>query len=187
MPTNIERPLDGRLPTVLGVRRDPPAVAQVTEGIHWLAPAFVEPLFVAAEPTEKKELLYRWGELTDGASDNESEVMSVHDPATERASEIYSTLADAERRAVVTYLATNGGTATVSDLVRELPDQPPPEDGVDAERLRRLRLLHRHLPKMDGADVLEYDRDGRRVTLTRTGRAVETTMHQLEETLRDLG
>lgn len=111
--------------------------------------------------------------------------MSVHESTTDRVSELHSVLADGERRAVVTYLASNGGAATVSVLVRDLPGRQASEE-VDADRIRQLRLLHRHLPKMASAGVVEYDRDGQRVTLTRTGHAVETTMRHMEETVRDL-
>lgn len=81
---------------------------------------------------------------------------------------VYAVLADGERRAILGDLAADGGSRSVSTLEEHFGDR---EDGA---RSFRIRLTHKHLPKMTAAGIVTYDRDDERVTLTRTGRRAET-------------
>lgn len=82
---------------------------------------------------------------------------------------IFEILRSSRRREVLLYLDTNGGEATIGDLAEHIAAR---ENGVDRSELttsQRKRvyvgLYQMHLPKMDGYDVVEWDKEGGSVRL----------------------
>lgn len=71
----------------------------------------------------------------------------------ERVDELLSVLGDDERRAIITHLQDDPtGTASLDALATVLaPDAPTERDRA------RIRLHHRHLPKLDRTPLLSYD------------------------------
>jgi hypothetical protein len=97
---------------------------------------------------------------------------------------VYSILADGERWAIVQDLAANGASGTISELVQQAAERNDGFSGRD-EQAFRIRVHHKHLPKMADANVAEYDHDDERVALTATGKQVEAVRKQTAEVLRN--
>lgn len=71
----------------------------------------------------------------------------------DRKDELLTTLADARRRAILTYLQeAPRDVATVETLADELDTRDPGRDDVT-----EVTLVHSDLPKLDAAGVIEFD------------------------------
>lgn len=72
-------------------------------------------------------------------------------PDSERIDELYDLLANRHRRAVLAYFReASSEVASVSDIAEEISD-------YGGEERARLQLHHYALPRLDAADVVEYD------------------------------
>ena len=75
---------------------------------------------------------------------------------------VFHALADARRRCVVRLLHDHG-SLTLADLADEVASRERgarlPDVSGDAVRDVYLSLYHRHLPRLEAADVAEYDQE----------------------------
>lgn len=88
---------------------------------------------------------------------------------------VFELLSSARRRMVLYYLRRHGGSATVSDLAKQIAAM---ENDIDVEDLTRqqqkrvyVSLYQTHIPKLDESGIIDYDDESGEVTLT--NRAVE--------------
>ncbi|ELY64556.1 DUF7344 domain-containing protein [Natrinema versiforme] len=91
-------------------------------------------------------------------------------------------LADKRRRAALQYLAETGGDATLTELAVEIAAQEASADpnaisdhGDVSSRDRRtvqVSLHHTHIPKLQHAEVVEYDTETETIELTDRGRTL---------------
>ena len=91
-------------------------------------------------------------------------------------------LADRRRRAVLRYLDRSDGTATLTELAEAIasesrnPDPSTISDlaGASSRDVRavRISLHHVHVPKLDAAGAIEYDRQTETLTLLDEGRSL---------------
>lgn len=91
-------------------------------------------------------------------------------------------LADRDRRAVLRYLDRSGGTATLTELAEAIatetrnPDPATISDLADVSsrdvRELRISLHHVHVPKLDAAGAIDYDRTTETLTLLGQGRTL---------------
>ncbi|MFC7081107.1 DUF7344 domain-containing protein [Halorussus caseinilyticus] len=71
--------------------------------------------------------------------------------------QLFEVLADGYRRRVLAYLDdTDDGIAAFSELVEHVADDSDGESTDDHERIA-VNLHHNHLPKLEDANVVEYD------------------------------
>ena len=88
---------------------------------------------------------------------------------------VFSILSNQRRRHVIRYLDRNRGTASLRDLAERIAawENDVPESEVDYKQRKRVYTsLHQtHLPKLDEAGVVEYDRN--RGTITLADRAAD--------------
>jgi len=75
--------------------------------------------------------------------------------------DVFDVLSADRRRHVLYVLYCRPGPVTLRDLA----DATTPESGTDVERVTA-ELAHVHLPKLDDAGVVEYDRDDGSASLT---------------------
>lgn len=94
----------------------------------------------------------------------------------DRIDAVHSILADGERRSIIRTLSAAGTPMSVSTLVDRVAEDRD-------ETPVRVRLYHQHLPKMDDAEIVEYDRDAGRVVLTSTGRRADAVATRTTELL----
>lgn len=87
-----------------------------------------------------------------------------------RVDELLRVLSRARRRVVLRSLLTRGGETTLDELVADLA-----ESADRSESRARIALQHNHLPKLEEADVVEYDPETGRVDYRRNP-AVETLL-----------
>ena len=75
---------------------------------------------------------------------------------------VFHALADARRRCVVNLLHDHG-SISLPDLADEVVSREEgtrlPDVSADAVRDAYLSLYHRHLPRLEAADVAEYDQE----------------------------
>ncbi|ADB60863.1 hypothetical protein Htur_1979 [Haloterrigena turkmenica DSM 5511] len=91
-------------------------------------------------------------------------------------------LADRNRRAVLRYLDRSDGTATLTELAEAIatdtrnPDPTTISDLADVSsrdvREVRISLHHLHVPKLDAAGAIDYDRKTETLTLLDQGRTL---------------
>lgn len=81
--------------------------------------------------------------------------------------EIFETLSDGERRAILDDLVGTGGELAVACLIERFRDREH-ASSRDADRYH-IRLRHQHLPKMASAGIVYYDDDTEHVVLTEVG------------------
>lgn len=83
-------------------------------------------------------------------------------PSGDKYDAIFGVLADQRRRLSLQYLLNSDTSVTVDELTTELAaheSQVPvtgPGSGGERDAIK-VSLVHKHLPKMDEADVIEYD------------------------------
>lgn len=71
--------------------------------------------------------------------------------------ELFEILADGERRRLLGYLqGADGDVATFSELVEHVSDEPDALSDDDPDRVA-VNLHHNHLPKLEAANIVEYD------------------------------
>lgn len=75
--------------------------------------------------------------------------------------EVYEVLANRERRRIISILQNANEPLALAEIATELAEREGLEGEERWERADRLRieLYHCHLPKLDKADVVEYDED----------------------------
>lgn len=80
-------------------------------------------------------------------------------------SERHDLLASARRRTLLAVLADADGTVGVEELARTVADREPADAGTrgDGATDVQVALHHVHLPKLDQADLVEYDWDAMQV------------------------
>jgi hypothetical protein len=93
-----------------------------------------------------------------------------------------SLVADPQRRAVIDCLRQHRNNAvTVDELVDKLTSRPQfARQQPDTESLE-IRLRHCHLPKLDEADVVEYDTGNGTVRYHRTPKLTKLVEYVSEE------
>lgn len=78
-------------------------------------------------------------------------------------------LAHARRRELLQLLNEIETPVELDDLTRELvvQEEEAPVSEIDREQLRKCKitLYHHHIPKLDDADVVEFDADRRTVAM----------------------
>lgn len=99
-------------------------------------------------------------------------------------------LADSRRRMLLSHLAETGGDAPLAELAVEIatreadatPSAISDHGGISSRDRRtvRISLHHTHVPKLETAGAVDYDRETETVTLTDTGR----TLLDREEAVR---
>jgi DNA-binding transcriptional ArsR family regulator len=79
---------------------------------------------------------------------------------------LYDVLANGRRRRIIACLAEQDGSVTSTELAEAIARRDA-ETAGDGERTDSIRasLYHAHLPKMDDAGVVAYDRDRETVRL----------------------
>ena len=97
---------------------------------------------------------------------------------------VFDLLADADRRAVLTILREHGALDERA-LARRVADRRD----VTAERVRdvQVALWHVHLPKLDGAALVDHDDDAGRVEPGPALAAVEPLLAYVEDHESDAG
>ncbi len=96
--------------------------------------------------------------------------------------EIHDILRNDRRRAAITVLTEEGGSATIRELSERIAslesgEDPPPRN------LRQsvyVSLHQTHLPKLDALDIVDYDTDTKRVDLREEAADVKAHMGQPE-------
>ena len=91
---------------------------------------------------------------------------STDEPSTDIA---FSVLADESRRLAVEELFGRAGPISLADLAAAVADRHPDEPAGRSETEIATALHHSHLPKLDDADLVDYDPRSKTVTAVRTG------------------
>lgn len=89
---------------------------------------------------------------------------------------VLDVLSDKRRRLVLEYLLRRDDSATVEELIDHVVAETRSVDEARSDEFRsrvREKLNHVHLPKMDDAGIVEYDRDRRIVSVTDATRTVQ--------------
>ena len=83
---------------------------------------------------------------------------------------IFEVLKNRRRRDVLEYLQSEGGTVTLAELAEQIAAWENDIEVAELNSTQRKRvyvaLYQTHLPKMDDAGIVEYDRDRGNVTLS---------------------
>lgn len=91
--------------------------------------------------------------------------------------EIFEILSNKRRRMVLYYLRQHDGTVAVQELAKEIAalENDIPTDKLSSQQRKRVyvSLYQTHLPKMAGANVIDYDKDNGTVALTAQSNAME--------------
>lgn len=91
-------------------------------------------------------------------------------PADEPSTDVaFSVLADEHRRLAVEALFGREEPIALSDLAAAVADRDSEESSGRSEREITTALHHVHLPKLDDADLVDYDAAATTVTAARTG------------------
>ena len=81
---------------------------------------------------------------------------------SQRLDVLFDVLTNQRRRYVLYYLQQQGGVANTESMATQLAawESQCPVDAVDEDRHERVftDLYHTHLPKLEGAGVIDYDR-----------------------------
>lgn len=98
---------------------------------------------------------------------------------------VFNLLADDDRRIAIAYLLDVERRVPVSDLAAHVCEQkvgPAGDGNFDAavERITR-RLHHNHLPKLLGADLVEYDEDSGGISATARSEALRPFVELAKE------
>lgn len=96
---------------------------------------------------------------------NELHSQTTDEPSTDIA---LSVLADEYRRLAVEALFEREGPISVADLAAAVADRHPDERSRSSETEIATALHHAHLPKLDDADLVDYDSRSTTVTAVRT-------------------
>ncbi|MFP8958502.1 hypothetical protein ACLI4Y_17450 [Natrialbaceae archaeon A-CW3] len=83
------------------------------------------------------------------------------------AQDAHEILANADRRHILTELSENDGFTTISDLATLLTAHS--DSRVETEKAlknAKIRLVHNHLPRLEGHGIIEYDNRSGDVVLT---------------------
>ncbi|WP_435348400.1 DUF7344 domain-containing protein [Haloarchaeobius sp. HRN-SO-5] len=98
--------------------------------------------------------------MADSRTDDADEQESVHVSTEDR----HRILADQRRKHALEVVQSRLPPIPLSDVAREVATKA---DDVPSQRAVEISLHHRHLPLLDRIDVVDYDRDGNRVTACR--------------------
>ncbi|EMA70547.1 hypothetical protein C461_01197 [Halorubrum aidingense JCM 13560] len=89
--------------------------------------------------------------------------MSGSDQVILSQDEAYDLLSNARRRFVISYLRSQDGPVALNELSRRLAAQEndTPVDELTDQQIKRIyvSLYQTHLPKLEEAELIEYDRD----------------------------
>lgn len=105
--------------------------------------------------------------------DGQGYVLSMHFPdssasdyaatgVNDKADEIFEMFASEDRRLILSYMNSNRQQAEKEDLVRYVSDNTEEFDQRSSTEIQ-IRLDHLHLPKLDEADFIRYDKDSKEV------------------------
>jgi len=115
--------------------------------------------------------------MTDTMTDTETETAALDRPLPSDVADVFELLSEKYRCAILVVLSDRSDPISISGLATHLDEWL--SDPVDDTATIRIELEHRHLPKLEAADVLEYDRDTGTVS---RGSAFERTYETLERT-----
>jgi DNA-binding transcriptional ArsR family regulator len=104
-------------------------------------------------------------------------VVDNNDPvlidAGEAIDDVYGALADERRRRILYVLSQKSRSMSVESLASKVADQESSGQAAEeAEERVHISLCHQHLPKLNEADLISYDRDAG--TVEKSFREVET-------------
>lgn len=92
--------------------------------------------------------------------------------------QVFEVLKSPRRRYALYYLRREGGMAELSDLTDQVAvwENDTTLSGLTSEQRKRvyISLYQTHLPKLDDAGIVEYDRDEGRIALSRRARELDT-------------
>ncbi|WP_132058461.1 DUF7344 domain-containing protein [Halorussus amylolyticus] len=107
-----------------------------------------------------------------------TERILANEPAAD-VSATFDLLANARRRGVL-YAVGRDGAATVADLAERIAAWQGDEEGPSPEAVHT-SLVHAHLPKLEDAGAVEYDRERDVVTLTPRAADLEPYLRHTSE------
>ncbi|WIV68372.1 DUF7344 domain-containing protein [Natrialbaceae archaeon AArc-T1-2] len=110
-------------------------------------------------------------------TDTETETATLDRPLSSDIADVFELLSEKHRCAILFVLSDRSDPLSVSGLATHLEEWLSNATGDTATV--RIELEHRHLPKLEAADVLEYDRDTGTVS---RGPAFARTYETLERT-----
>ncbi|WP_266077833.1 DUF7344 domain-containing protein [Haladaptatus caseinilyticus] len=92
--------------------------------------------------------------------------------------QVFEVLKSPRRRYALYFLRREGGTVELSDLTEQVAawenDTTPTELTSDQRKRVYISLYQTHLPKLDDARIIEYDREDGVVSLSRRARELDT-------------
>lgn len=102
-------------------------------------------------------------------------------PTARFADVAFDLLKDPHRRHALSYLLETDGPAELATLAEHVAAGSGSSDRVPTEDVAATRtsLRHSHLPRMEDADVIDYDPDEATVALTRRAEAFESALSTL--------
>lgn len=89
---------------------------------------------------------------------------AASDRGSDGLTDAFDVLTDEVRCAAIEYLATTEGTVSLDSVVDFVMATPAAPDGTREQT--KIRFHHVHLPKMDAADLVDYDWDDRTIEPT---------------------
>jgi DNA-binding transcriptional ArsR family regulator len=92
--------------------------------------------------------------------------------------QVFEVLKSPRRRYALYYLRREGGIVELSDLTDQVAvwENETTPSGLTSEQRKRvyISLYQTHLPKLDDAGIVEYDRDEGTISLSRRARELDT-------------
>lgn len=80
-------------------------------------------------------------------------------------SDVFTIVADPDRRQILRTVLDDGGRTTVDDLSTRLVRNRRASGDVNELERTKIELIHNHLPRLQDHGVIEYDRESGRVDL----------------------
>ena len=92
--------------------------------------------------------------------------------------QVFEVLKSPRRRYALYYLRREGGSAELSDLTEQVAawenGTTPGELTTEQRKRVYISLYQTHLPKLNDADIVDYDEDSGEITLSRRARELDT-------------